>query len=176
MAGGVELRVQLLGPVRAWQGERELDAGPPRQRAVLAVLAMAAGKIVSRHELIDAVWDAPTGGVGSALYGYVSRLRGVLEPGRGRRAAGLVLASAGPGYLLRVPRGQVDAVAFDDQVVAARRARAAGDLATAAQALGGAIALWRGEALAGVAGLWAQGQRARLEEARLAAVEEHAEA
>jgi DNA-binding winged helix-turn-helix (wHTH) protein len=46
--------------VRAWLGERELALGAPRQRAVLAVLAMRAGQLVTRDQFIDAVWgDKP---------------------------------------------------------------------------------------------------------------------
>ena len=67
---GATLRLQLLGPVRAWRGEQELGLGPAQQRAVLAVLALAAGKLVSRHELIDAVWDTPPDAV-ARLVDYV---------------------------------------------------------------------------------------------------------
>jgi DNA-binding SARP family transcriptional activator/tetratricopeptide (TPR) repeat protein len=171
---GATLRLQLLGPVRAWRGEQEVRLGPAQQRAVLAVLALAAGKLVSRHELIDAVWDTPPDAVGSILYKYISQLRTVLEPGRSHRAPGQVLVSSGPGYLLRVPPEQVDAVAFIRQVDAARRARAANELASAAQLFEAALELWQGTALAGMAGRWAQAERARLEEAWLAGQEEHA--
>jgi DNA-binding SARP family transcriptional activator/uncharacterized protein HemY len=166
------VRVQVLGPVRAWFGDQELDLGAPQQRAVLAVLALAGGKIVSRHELIDAVWDAPTGKVDSTLYANVSRLRGVLEPGRGQRGASQVLVTSGPGYLLRA---EVDAAAFGGEVDTARQARAAGNPAAAADTLRAALGRWHGSALAGLSGLWAQGERARLEEARLTALEEHAQ-
>jgi DNA-binding SARP family transcriptional activator/tetratricopeptide (TPR) repeat protein len=173
MAGaGAAVRVQVLGPVRAWRGDQEMDLGAPQQRAVLAVLALASGKIVSRHELIDAVWDAPTGKVDSTLYANVSRLRGVLEPGRGQRAASQVLITSGPGYLLRV---EVDAAAFSGEVAAARQARAAGNLAAAADGLRAALGRWHGTALAGLGGLWVAGERVRLEEARLTALEEHAQ-
>ncbi|HEV2372177.1 MAG TPA: tetratricopeptide repeat protein [Streptosporangiaceae bacterium] len=168
------LRVQLLGPVRAWWGERELDLGPPQQRAVLAVLAQAAGKAVSRHELIDAVWDSPRDTADGTLFTYVSRLRAVLEPEGGRRARGHVLASSGSGYVLQAAPGQVDAGVFAAQMTAARRAREAGDLAGAAEALETALGLWQGTAFAGIAGLWAQAERDRLSEARLVAVEEQA--
>lgn len=72
----------------------------------------------------------------------------MLEPGQGRRAPGRLLASVGPGYLLQVRRDQVDAIAFDDQLAAARRARAAGELA-AASLLEAALGLRQGEPLAG---------------------------
>src|SRR6202020_1824246 len=108
------LRIQLLGPVRVWRGQRELPPMPPLQQAVLAVLAMRTGKIVSRHELIDAVWDSPSEKVISSLHTYIAGLRKALEPERGHRAPGQVLVTSGSGYLLQLDRSQVDAVAFAD--------------------------------------------------------------
>ncbi|HEV2374700.1 MAG TPA: BTAD domain-containing putative transcriptional regulator [Streptosporangiaceae bacterium] len=169
------LHVQVLGPVRAWRDGQEVDLGPPQRRAVLAVLAMAAGRIVSRHELIDAVWDAPSDKADSALYAAISRLRGVLEPGRGARdGSKRVLATSGAGYVLGMQPEQVDAGAFTIGVAAARRARTAGDLTRAVHSFEEALGLWQGSALAGVDGMWASAERVRLAEARLVAMEEHA--
>jgi tetratricopeptide (TPR) repeat protein len=69
----------------------------------------------------------------------------------------------------------VDAAAFSGEVAAARQARAAGNLAAAADGLRAALGRWHGAALAGLGGLWAAGERVRLEEARLTALEEHAQ-
>ena len=77
------LRVGVLGPVRAWLSGRELPIGPPRQQAVLGMLAMRANRVVSRDELVDAVWGqrAPASAEGG-VHTYVAGLRRVLEPGR----------------------------------------------------------------------------------------------
>ncbi|HEV2375760.1 MAG TPA: BTAD domain-containing putative transcriptional regulator, partial [Streptosporangiaceae bacterium] len=164
------LRVQVLGPVRARCDGQELDLGPPQRRAILVALAMAAGRTVSRQDLIDRVWDNPTDKADSSLHTHISRLRKVLDPGRDHE----ILAGGRTGYVLRVGPGQVDALAFTAGVTAARREREAGDLASAAQSLAAALELWQGTALAGVEGQWAGTERVRLEEARLAAEEEHA--
>src|SRR6185312_8494574 len=50
------LRVQVLGPVRAWRDGRELDLGPAGRRAVLALLALSGGRVVPRADLVDALW------------------------------------------------------------------------------------------------------------------------
>ncbi|HEV2371011.1 MAG TPA: BTAD domain-containing putative transcriptional regulator [Streptosporangiaceae bacterium] len=168
------LRVQLLGPVQAWRDGQELDLGHPRQRAVLAVLAMASGRVVSRDELIDAVWDKPPARADTTLYSYVSRLRKALEPGTGGRARAELLATAGVGYVLQAAVTQVDATVFVAGLDTGRRARAADDPAGAASALAGALELWHGTALAGMDGQWAEAQRVRLGEARMVAVEEWA--
>src|SRR6185437_5968786 len=177
VSGGISgrLRVQLLGAVRAWRDEDELCLGAPRQKVVLAVLAMRAGLGVSRDELVDAVWDDPPGNAVNSVHIYVAGLREVLEPGRARRAPGTVLVTGGPGYLLPLEPGQVDAAVFRGHLAAARRSRTDGDLAAAAESLDAALGLWQGNPLAGIGGPWAQIERVRLSEARLAAVEDRAE-
>ena len=169
------LRVGVLGPVRAWLAERELPPGPPRQQAVLGVLAMRPNRVVSRDELVDAVWgqDAPATAEGG-VHTYVAGLRRVLEPGRSRRGPGRVLASAGAGYVLRLDAGNVDAVVFERGLDRGRRLRLSGDLSGAVAALDGALGEWHGSAFAGVPGPFANAERARLGELRSAAAEEHA--
>src|SRR4051794_5010433 len=83
------LRVSVLGPVRAWAGEREIDLGPARQRALFAVLAARGGRVVGRDELIEAVWGtaAPVTAAGS-IYTYISGLRRGLDSERSRLASG----------------------------------------------------------------------------------------
>ena len=53
---GQPLRVAVLGPVRAWRGDAELELGAPQRRAVLGLLAARANQAVSRDELIDGIW------------------------------------------------------------------------------------------------------------------------
>ncbi|HEY0718988.1 MAG TPA: BTAD domain-containing putative transcriptional regulator [Streptosporangiaceae bacterium] len=174
--GGSRLRVGVLGPVRAWLADRELPPGPPRQQAVLGMLAMRANRVVSRDELVDAVWgqQAPASAEGG-VHTYVAGLRRVLEPGRSRRGPSQVLASAAGGYVLRLDAGQVDAIVFERGLSAGRRLRVAGDLNGAITSLQTALAEWHGSAFAGVPGPFAGAERVRLAELRSAAAEEHAE-
>jgi DNA-binding SARP family transcriptional activator/Tfp pilus assembly protein PilF len=170
------VRVGVLGPVRAWLDGRELPPGPPRQQAVLGMLAMRANRVVSRDELVDAVWgqDAPASAEGG-VHTYVAGLRRLLEPGRSRRDPGRLLASAGAGYVLRMDAGDVDAIAFERGLDNGRRLRAAGDLTEAVAALEAALGVWHGSAFAGVPGPFASAERVRLGELRSAAAEERAE-
>jgi len=172
MTGGRPgIRIALLGPVRAWCGEREVHLGPPQQQLVLAVLAMQAERPVCRDDLVDAIWERASGSAIGSVHKYIHGLRRALEPGRPGRSAG-VLASIAGGYELRVAPGLVDVAVFAARRRAARQARAAGDLARAVQHLTAALQLWHGSALSGLGGPWAQAQRRRLAEARLSTVEE----
>ena len=171
------LRVTLLGPVRAWQGDTELELGAPQRRAVLGLLAARPNQVVSRDELIDGIWgsELPASPV-NALHVHVARLRIVLEPGRANRAPGQVLLASKQGYLLRLASGQLDTEVFAARLAAARELRAAGDLAGAAGSFAAALELWHGAALAGIPGPRADMVRAGLAEQHLIAIEEHIEA
>jgi len=170
------LRVGVLGPVTAWYGDQELPVGQPRQQAVLGILAMRANRVISRGELVDAVWgqDPPASAEGG-IYTYVAGLRRVIEPNRSLRGPGRVLVSSGAGYVLHLVPGQPDAVAFEQDLGRARQLRKAGDLTGAAVALNSALSLWRGIAFAGVPGPFAETERVRLGELRSAAAEERAD-
>ena len=100
---GSALRVALLGPVRGWAGDRELELGAPMQRALFGLLALSPNRMVGRSELITALWGeaAPASAEGS-VHTYVAGLRRALEPNRTHRAPSTVLVNAGPGYLLRM--------------------------------------------------------------------------
>src|SRR6201995_3631540 len=171
-----QLRVGVLGPVRAWLAARELPPGPPRQQAVLGMLAMRANRVVSRDELVDAVWGqrAPASAEG-VVHTYVAGLRRVLEPGRSRRGPSQVLASAPGGYVLRLDADRVDAIVFERGLVAGRRLRGSGDLSGAIASLDAALGEGHGSAFAGVPGPFATAERVRLAELRLAAAEERAD-
>ena len=170
------LRVGVLGPVMAWYGDQELPVGQPRQQAVLGILAMRANRVISRGELVDAVWgqDPPASAEGG-IYTYVAGLRRVIEPNRSLRGPGRVLVSSGAGYVLHLVPGQPDAVAFEQDLGRARQLRKAGDAAGAVSALNSALSLWRGIAFAGVPGPFADTERVRLGELRSAAAEERAD-
>ena len=76
------MEFRLLGPVEVRTADLSLDLGPPQQRAVLAALAVDAGRPVFRDTLIARVWsqDAPEGAT-SALYAHINRIRRPPAPG-----------------------------------------------------------------------------------------------
>jgi DNA-binding SARP family transcriptional activator/tetratricopeptide (TPR) repeat protein len=163
----VELHVRVLGQLHARAGDAEPPLGPSRQRAVFAVLATNAGRAVSRDELIDAVWgDSAPASAGGSLHTYVSGLRRALGPAAGR------LATVPGGYQLDVSTSDVaEFTRLRDEATARLRDD---DPRGAVAALDAALALWRGEPYAGVAGPFAEQERARLAEMRLAVRERRA--
>jgi DNA-binding SARP family transcriptional activator len=166
------LRVAVLGQVRVWVDDAEVSIGPARQRTILAVLAVRANRIVVRDDLIEAVWgqSAPATASGS-VYTYISGLRRALEPGRSPRAAGGVLSSTSSGYSLRLGDGALDADRFGRLYGEAKRQAADGEREAAVAAVDEALALWRGEAFAGLAGPFVDLERQRLGDLRIAAIE-----
>lgn len=170
------LRYGILGPLRAWQGERELDLGAAKQRALLAVLLLNANKPVPTAHLIDAVWrdDPPRNGP-NVVQKYVAGLRRVLEPNRSVRAPGQLLTLTDAGYLLRVGPDCLDADLFRRRLALGRAMRAENRLAEAAEELRAAVEMWRATALAGLSGPLFEAARDRLAEDRATALESWAE-
>ncbi|RFU39416.1 AfsR/SARP family transcriptional regulator [Actinomadura logoneensis] len=161
----------VLGPVEARLDGETVAVGGPRVRALLAMLALSAGRVVTTEHLIDGLYgeDAPSGAM-NALQSQVSRLR------RGLGDASLVEGHPA-GYRLVVEDARVDALRFTELAGNGRRALGGGEAAWAVELLEEALGLWRGPALADVrVAPFAEGQAARLEEARVAAVEDLAEA
>ena len=170
------LRVGVLGPVMAWEGDQELRLGQPRQQAVLGILAMRANRVISRSELVNAVWGhEPPPSAEGGIYTYIAGLRRIVEPGRSARGQGRILVSTGAGYVLHLVPGQPDAVAFEQHLGRARQLRKGGDPAGAVTSLDAALGLWRGVAFAAVPGPFAETERARLAELRSLAAEERAD-
>ncbi|WP_422743859.1 BTAD domain-containing putative transcriptional regulator [Micromonospora sp. WMMD754] len=170
------LRFELLGPQRAWYADRPIDLGPAKQRAVLAVLLLAAGRPVPTGQIVEAVWpeEAPVNGP-NVVQKHVAGLRRVLEPDRSPRTPARVLTLTDAGYLLRVAPETVDAVRFERGVRRARQAQSAGRAAEALDEVAAALELWQGEPFTGFAGPWFDAARHRLVELRAVALETRTE-
>ncbi len=167
------VEVRVLGPFEVFLEGQPVHIGSPKQRAVLAALALAAGRVVTADELCDLVWDdVQLASPASTLQSLISRLRGALgDMGRD------VLRTRDPGWVLDLAPSAVDALRFHDLAAQARRQRQQGDVVAASSGLADALALWRGAALVDLvdAGYLAA-QATRLDEARFDAVEDLAEA
>ncbi|MGK4579001.1 AfsR/SARP family transcriptional regulator [Kitasatospora sp. HPMI-4] len=161
---------RLLGAVVVDGEAGELPLGPEKRRSLLALLLLRRDRAVSVAQLTAAMWaDEPPANARSVVQSHVSRLRALLTEVRAGRY-GVVLATEGDAYVLRVPDGLLDTDLFEELVTAARREERS---AEAVDVLHRALALWRGPALTGtVASRTLEAWRQTLEERRLTAVEE----
>ena len=161
---------RLLGPLAVSVDGEPLALGGQKRRALLAALLLEANRIVSRDRLIDALWgEEPPDTARNTIQVYVSQLRKLLPEG--------TLETAPPGYRLAVDPEAIDLFRFIQLTQQARAALTVGNASDAAETLREALALWRGPALADLA--WeplAQGEVVRLEELRLAALEDRIDA
>ncbi len=133
------LRLNVLGPLRAFRGGRPLALGPLKQRLVLAVLLTRPNTPVSVEELTDAVWpDDPPRTARKNLQAYVSTLRRVLDPddlGRLRHGPG--------GYVLHLTAEECDTLRFEELARRGDAEARAGVPSRAARSYRQALDLWR---------------------------------
>jgi DNA-binding SARP family transcriptional activator len=151
------VEIRLLGPVEVWvDGARLGGLGAAQQRAVLAALAIDAGRPVPLATLIDRVWDeAPPTGARPALYAHITRIRQALHQPGAQPQVGPVRRAG--GYVLQVDPDQVDLHRFR-RLVAAAGDGAQSD-AGRAGLLREALGLWQGPPLGDLTSQWAARMR-----------------
>jgi DNA-binding SARP family transcriptional activator len=166
----VSTEFRVLGPVEALADGAPVKLRGSRPRAVLAVLLLHAGQVVSTARLIDEVWaEDPPDTAANVLQGYVSQLRKEL----GRET----IETREPGYLLRMDHDSLDLHRFERLVSDGTELLERGRAEDAAVLLQESLALWRGPALADVADEGVlRPAAARLDELRLVALERRIQA
>ncbi|MBO8184667.1 AfsR/SARP family transcriptional regulator [Streptomyces spirodelae] len=177
MPGSPEFR--LFGTVEVVdEAGRPRDLGTRKQRALIAMLALEPGRVVSLDRLIEELWSGePPAQATRTLQAYVAHLRKVLEPDRPPRTPPRLLLTREPGYLLAVAPGRVDLERFTAWADEGRAALARGEHAEAVRVLSRALELWRGRPLGEFADeSFARPVAARLAEVRAAALEDRYEA
>ncbi|MGN6167315.1 MAG: nSTAND1 domain-containing NTPase [Solirubrobacteraceae bacterium] len=164
------IEFRILGPFEVVDDERSLALGGPKQRALLAALLLHRGEVISADRLIDELWSRqPPATAVKTLRVYVSNLRKALGDG--------FLVTRGRGYLLTPKPDQVDVDRFERLTAEGRVALERGDARVARERLRAALALWRGSALADFTyEPFAGPEIARLEQARLSALEDRIDA
>jgi DNA-binding SARP family transcriptional activator len=164
------MEFRALGPLEVYDGDRPVPLRAAKQRALLAVLLVNANEVVSSDRLIDELWgERAPDTAATALQVYVSKLRKALPEGR--------LVTRAPGYVLQVAPDEFDVYRFESLVAEGRAAAAQQRPQRTADVLREALSLWRGPPLAEFGcEPFAQAEIIRLEELRLAALEERIEA
>ncbi|NUS74027.1 MAG: hypothetical protein HOQ05_11540 [Corynebacteriales bacterium] len=168
LGGQPILRVWTLGPMRVSYGASSVNLGSARLRAFFARLVLRPHVTAGPYELLDAVWGAEPPQTGLKIIPvYVYRLRQALQAVGGASAADLLVRDR-DGYRFSGTNIWTDALRVDEIVSQAEDARVRGDEAMAGRAYAEALTLFAGEPLTGLSGPFAEGERHRLTERRLA--------
>ncbi len=163
------MHFRLLGPLEVAIGTKSLELGSSRQRVVLAMLILHAGRVVPLARLVDALWDNdPPVTAKGQVQTCVSALRRQLKD---LGAEGLVSTSPA-GYSIVIPEGSLDIANFENLAERGRIAAAEHRTQDAVRDLRAALALWRGPAAADVRSVLVQIAVIRLNENRLSLLEE----
>ncbi|HEX2072808.1 MAG TPA: BTAD domain-containing putative transcriptional regulator [Geodermatophilus sp.] len=160
---------RVLGPLEVEVGSERIALPGQRPGALLVALLLQPNTAVPTDRLVDLLWgDDPPEDPSNALHQVVRRLRARLGP------AGAAVVTRGSGYALATDRSSIDAERFEAGCREARR-RASTDPAAALAMLEEALTLWRGRPFGEFADGFARAPATRLEELRLAALEDRAE-
>jgi DNA-binding SARP family transcriptional activator len=167
------MEFRILGPLEVLDEGRRVALASSKQRALLALLLLHRGETLGTERLIDELWgERPPATAAKSVQGHISRLRKALAP-----AGSELIVTRDHGYELAIDRELVDAERFERLVGEGRSELASGDAERAAAALEEALSLWRGRPLDDLAyEPFAQGEIARLDQLRVAALEQLIEA
>ncbi|GLY98755.1 BTAD domain-containing putative transcriptional regulator [Actinoplanes sp. NBRC 103695] len=143
-------RFAVLGPLRAWRDDAEVDLGARQQRLMLALLLAHPNGPIGLHDFVELLWgeDAPSSAVNS-VHRYIGVLRRVLEPDLPTRSAGRWLARSRAGYRLTVAPEASDLLLFRGHAAEGRAAGRRGDHAAAARHYTDALRLVQGSCATG---------------------------
>jgi DNA-binding SARP family transcriptional activator len=160
------LKFRILGPLEVSGGQGPLTLGGSKQRALLALLLLSAGRVVPTDTLVDQLWgERPPRTAVTSLQNFLSQLRKLLGSD--------IVVTQSPGYLLRVERSQIDAFRFEQMLNEAKVL----DAAERSRKLVEALALWRGQPLADFTfEAFAQAEIRRLEGLHASALEDRIDA
>ncbi|MBB2940702.1 DNA-binding SARP family transcriptional activator [Actinoplanes lutulentus] len=140
------VRFTVLGPVRAWRDDREIDLGTPQSRTLLALLLAHGGQVVSLARIVDALWGAePPRTAINAIHRNVGLLRRQIEPGLALRETGSWLIRSAGGYRIDAGPDSLDLLEFRHLVQQARDAAYG-----SAELFREALRLWEGACAEGI--------------------------
>jgi DNA-binding SARP family transcriptional activator len=166
------MQLDLMGTLEVLKDGRTLTPTAAKPRQVLAMLAVNAGALVSAEQLIDELWpEGPPSSAKTTVQTYIYHLRKLLGRSFASGGGKEVLVTRPAGYVLAVPRQNVDIFRFQRFVEDGRNALRRGDASRAADLLREALDLWRGPVLTDVTrGPRLEGHVAYLEELRMEAL------
>ena len=174
-----QISIRLLGPMSAFLNNKAITPSAAKQRQILALLALNAGRVVTVSTLFEELWgDYPPPSSLATLQNYILQLRNrmaaALRTGDGVKQ---ILCTRHGGYLLAEKACKTDIDEFGQLVVSGREAAENGDHRAASDQLGRALNLWRGPALIDMpTGRVLELEATSLEETRLGVIERRIQA
>lgn len=163
------LTFRVLGPAEFLKDGSPVPVTAPRQQALFTILALHANHVVPTARLVDAIWDdEPPVTATSQVQICISILRRLFR----QAVPEDIIVTRAQGYLLSATPAMVDALQFEQLTSRGQSAAADGRLHDAIHSLRTALALWRGPAADGVQSRVVQVAATRLNEQRLAVLEE----
>jgi DNA-binding SARP family transcriptional activator/predicted negative regulator of RcsB-dependent stress response len=159
------MNFNILGPLEVWTQEGRLNLGGRKQQHILAVLLLAADRVVTVSRLVEAAWEdslPPTA---------PHQVRKMIGDLRRRLGTDDLIVTDGPGYRMALSDEQLDLSLFDLRIARAGEAMTSGLVANAANQLDLGLRLWRGPALSGLGGTVLTPAIVQLDERRLSATE-----
>jgi SARP family transcriptional regulator, regulator of embCAB operon len=177
-----QISIRLLGPMSAYLNNKPVTPSAAKQRQILALLALNAGRVVTVSTLFEELWgDYPPTSSLATLQNYILQLRNrmatALRPDHGDHGVKQILSTRHSGYLLAETACKTDIDEFGQLVLSGREAAEKGDHRAASDRLGRALKLWRGPALVDMpTGRVLELEATSLEEARLGAIERRIQA
>lgn len=144
-------RFEVLGSVRAWCENSEIDLGTRQSRAVLALLLVRSGRPVGQDELVDLLWpDYPPKSASNVVYRTIGELRRRLEPGLPVRSTGRWIVGRAGGYMMNTDPTSLDLLEFRELAAQGKQASVTGDAPEAVSLLSRALRLWNGPCASGI--------------------------
>jgi len=166
MGVGRGVRFNVLGALEVWAGDERIHLGGPKAERLLAALLLEPRRVVPVNRLVDAVWEyEPPSTAAHRVRKSVAELRKRIPGG------GDLFVTSGPGYLIDVVEEQVDALLFQALCEQSVEAETGGDGPLAVALVQRALALWRGDVLAGEGSPAVEADVRSLEEQRMSAIE-----
>lgn len=160
----------VMGPIQAWNHDREVELRGSKITTVLAALLLSRGRVVSDGTLSDWLWGgSPPATAQAQIQTYASRLRHLLGPT-------VRIDRQRPGYRISSKEHHLDLLEFERLAAVGRADMAAHRPEEASAHFAAALALWRGPALAGVSEFLTAMEGPGLEESRLVVLESRIDA
>ncbi|MGW7531787.1 BTAD domain-containing putative transcriptional regulator [Amycolatopsis sp. NPDC054798] len=158
----------VLGPLEVRLSGQSVGIPGARQQKLLALLLLAANRLVPVERLVEELWDEPPQSARQQIHNAIGSLRRQLTTS----PPDVRLESDGSGYRLAIPISSLDMHQFNSHLQLARQAELKGRPREAIELFQASLELWRGSAFSGLHANAIDTAATNLEEQRMSAIED----